>query len=631
MPPRSPRRPGRPARLATAFAALLALLTLLASPRIARAWVEVHVAGDDVRLTVDRGGAARVQHKVTLKINGGPLRAFDIRGVDPDAAPEPDAYVVPLRDAQKSSLASASPLALELLPLEKPGEDGKPPPPVLRARFDGKGLGRGVYVLFFRYRTELASRGLVREDGPLTRLGWTGPIWDDGLDTTRIIFELPAAPTEPRADEASPAAEDDGAAPPMTLSTVRRGRDRDELELVRPYAPRGEPIRWAILADARALRPAEAAPAPAQPLPVRALGAAAAWTPERERTLLLAAGAALFALFTALTAWKSREVARSCREAGVDPRPLLPMPLLLRAPLAGAALTAGVALQLLLKTGTAGAALVAFAAALASHRTPAWRRGSTLRGPGRWLPVAEAEAFRMPPRPRGACLDVTTRAGKVLIGVLLAALAAGVWALNRRSPYHAELLALDAVALLAIFCTGRLAELPPDPAATPIPFLRDVARRIKRRMKDAEARVLGRIRIPDGTPDADEIRLGLAPKAALPGFLGIEVGVVHAPGAGGAVALPEVLLRVKAGSPCEQAAARLSLSARAARGRRPDERVFAFTPRLPTAQMTAAIAAALARAVLAPRAAAEPESKPTRRRGAAAGRRGAKKPVAAAA
>jgi len=605
MSPRIARRAGRrpgpafPPMLAVFAVLVVAVLALLALPRPAWAWVEVHVAGDEARLSVERGGAALVEHKVTLKINGGPLRALDIRGVDPDAVPEPDGYVVPHKDAQRRSLASASPVALELLPREKPGDDGHEPPPVLRVRFDGKGLARGIYVLQFRYRTELGKRGLIREDGALSRLTWTGPTWDDGLDAARLTVELPAAPTEPRADASESVAEGDAIAPPMTLATVRRGRDRDELELVRPYAPKGEALRWVVLADARAFRPAEPEPKAAPALPVRALAAAAEWSPERQRTLYLVGGAALFALFSALTALKFREVERACRAAGVTPRPLVPMPLPVRAALAGLLLVAGVALELLLKTGTAGAALVAGAAALAAHRTPRWTRGTALRGPGRWLPVAEGEAFRAPPRARGVYLDVSTRAGKGIFALFVAALGAGVYAVHLRSPYHALLVALDVAALLAIFGTGRLAELPPDPAAAPVAFLRDVARRVKQGLKGTEARVVGRIRLPEGCPDADELRLGLVPRAALPGFVGIEVGVVHAPGAGGAIALPEVLLRVTAGSPCEQAVERMARSARSARGRRPDERVLVFTPRLPTARMTAAIAAALGRAVAA--------------------------------
>ncbi|WP_437996677.1 hypothetical protein WMF26_37650 [Sorangium sp. So ce185] len=661
MPSRIARRPG-PALLLPLLAALVSIAFALP----ARAWVEVHVAGDDVRLAIDRAGAATVEHKVTLKISGGPLRALDIQGVDPDAELDPGSYAAPLKAAEAGSLASATPVALELLPPDlRPREDGSRRPAALRARFDGRGLSRGVFVLFFRYRTDLMKRGLIRLDGPSARIAWTGPLWDDGYDSARLTVAIPAAPDEPRVDEApadaagEPSA--DGAlAAPSTLSTLRRSVDKDELELLRPYTPKAEPIRWAIRADARAFQPEPAAARPGADALGRLSDAAAA-SPDRSRTLYLAAGAALFALYSALVALKAREHERLARAAGALPRPLVPIPLAPRAALAGLALVAGVALELLLRDGTAGAALVAAATALAAHRTPhPERAAAALRRPGKWLPVAESEAFREPPRVRGVYLDVSTRAGKALLAALLAALGAGVYAAAGASPYHAHLLALDATALLAIFCTGRLAELPADPAARPVAFLRDVARRVRRSHKAprpaakapattaakgsaraaakaagaaataSELRVVGRLRIPDGSPDADELRLGLSPRAALPGFVAIEVGVVYAPGAGGSIGLPEVLLRVAPGSPCEHAVERLAKSGRSSRGRRPGERVLAFTPRLPTARMTAAIAAALVRAVSAPPA----DKTPPKPQGAGAGRvapRNGKKAVSAAA
>ncbi|XYH95202.1 hypothetical protein ACMHYB_46560 [Sorangium sp. So ce1128] len=651
MPSRIARRPG-PALLLPFLAALVTIAFALP----ARAWVEVHVAGDDVRLAIDRAGAATVEHKVTLKVSGGPLRALDIQGVDPDAQLDQGSYAVPLKAAEASSLASATPVEIELLPPDvRPREDGTLRPPVLRARFDGKGLSRGVFVLFFRYRTDLMKRGLIQKDGPSSRVAWTGPLWDDGYDAARLTVELPAAPDEPRIDEAPEAGEGaEALAAPMTLSTLRRSLDKDELELLRPYAPKGEPIRWAVRADARAFQPAPAAATPGADTLGRLADAAAA-SPDRSRTLYLVAGVVLFAIYSALVALKAREHERLARAAGVTPRPLVPIPLAPRAALAGLALVAGVALELLLRDGTAGAALVAAATALAAHRTPRQERaGGALRRPGKWLPVAEAEAFREPPRVRGVYLDVSTRAGKALLVALLAALGGGVYAVARVSPYHAHLLALDAAALLAIFCTGRLAELPADPAARPVAFLRDVARRVRCSLKApasadlrapkasasaaagaskgpagaaakvpgaaakvpgaaargaaaaTELRIVGRLRIPDGSPDADELRLGLSPRAALPGFVAIEVGVVYAPGAGGAIGLPEVLLRVAPGSPCERAVERLASSGRSSRGRRPGERVLAFTPRLPTARMTAAIAAALVRAVSTPPTGATP-------------------------
>lgn len=594
--PRPRRRRALPA-----FFALFALvfLSTVASPALA--WVEAHVAGDDVRLLLDRTGSARVEHRITLKVSGGPLRTFEIRGVDGDAAPDPDGYVVPLREAMGNSLASATPVMSELLPSDsRVREDGRPTPPTLRVRFDEeKGLKRGVYMLLIRYKTNLAGRGLISLDGSMGRVEWRGPIWDDGFDSARTTFELPSGPTPPRADDTAADPHDDSApAPSMFLSTVRRGTERDEIELLRTYAAKGESITWAIRVDARALK---TAPPPAPPKPGLFIPGAGAdgLAPAGRPVLIFAAGIAIFLLYSMLVAFKVREVARHARAAGTEPRPLIPAPLFLRSAGAGLALVAGIALELTLKTGTAGAALVALATALAVHRTPRWTHVTQLRGRGRWLPVAEKEAFRPPPRKTGVYLDVSTREGKALLLLGLGALGGIVALVMRESPYHAYLVALDATPLLAIFCTGRLAELPPDPAAQPARLLGNVAARVKRLMRGGEeVRAIGRIRVPDDSPDADELRLGLVPKAALPGFVALEVGVVYAPGAGGAIELPEILLRVTAGSACEEAVEALARHGRSMRGRKPNERVIAFSPRLPTARMTAAIAAALARAVM---------------------------------
>jgi hypothetical protein len=274
---------------------------------------------------------------------------------------------------------------------------------------------------------------------------------------------------------------------------------------------------------------------------------------------------------------------------------VLRVPLFIRCAGAGLALVGGVALHFHFDWATLGAPLVALATALTAYRTPRWT--TILRRPGRWLPVSETIAFADPPRRRGATLDVSTRAGKVFLSLLLAAVAGGIAMCAEQSPFHAYLLALDSVAILAIFCTGRLAELPPDPAASPAPFLRGVAKAIRKLHAGDEVRIVGRIHVPDGSPDADELRLAIVPRSPVKGFLGIEVGVVYAPGAGGAIALPDVLLRLAGGSPCEKAVERLVRRGRSMRGRKPGERVIGFSPRLPNVKMTGAIAAALVTAV----------------------------------
>jgi hypothetical protein len=584
-------RVARPALVA--FALVLALFGL---PRRALAWVDFKVTGDDVRLDIKKDGAARVEHKIALRISGGPLRSIDLRGVDPDAVPEPDAYVVPADEASVNSLASAVPITTELLPPpSRAPADGSPALSVLRVRFDAdKGLRQGHYVVFLRYRTDLARRGLLARDGSMARVRWTGLTWEHGFDA-RATFVMPTGATEPRVEE--PAVSDaEGATPPASvLSTLRRATGRDELELMRLYAPKGEPIVWTARFDARAL---EVTAPRAQPVAPQAAAPQGALAPDR-RGLILLAGGVLFVFYALLVAVKSREVAAASRAAGTEPRPLIPASVFLRSAGAGCSLVAGVALQLLLPTGTVGALFVVLAAALAAHRAPVWMRASALRSPGRWLSISEEEAFARPPRPKGTWLDVSTRGGKALLLATLVPLGVAVWFVSRTSLYHAHLFAYDAVALLAVFCTGRRAELPPDPMTVPAPLLRDVARRLRKTMRKVgeEVRIVPRIRVPEGSASADELRLTVIPRAPLPGFTGLEIGVVLAPSVGGCWQAPEVLLRVQAGSPCEAAVEALAGQGRWQRGRRPNERVIAFSPRLPMAWMTADLAARLALSV----------------------------------
>jgi hypothetical protein len=584
---------GRPLALASRlfWACALALVTLLVAPSRALAWFEVHVAGDEVRVTLNPDGPARVEHRIRLHISGGPVASFDLRGIDRDAEPEPDGYVVPAHDATSGTLENAVPITTELLTLEKAREDAPPPPLVMRIRFDKKrGLPHGAYVLFVRYKTDLAKRGLVKLDGASAHVRWDGPIFEDGFDNARVTFDLPVAPTEPRSEVlARDDADDAPTNPPMFLSNLRRGVERDELELLRPYAAKSESIAWAMRADVRALRkrgdaqPKDAVKPPDAPALVERLGSL-------RPPLFLALIGGLFVLYSILVALKSREIAHKAREAGATARPLVPIPLALRAVAAGICLAAGVALELVLRTGTTGAALVVLAVALAAHRTPRWSRPR--RGPGRWLPISEAEAFRTPPR-RRALLDASTHEGKALFLLAIAGAGVGVFVLSEISQYHAWLVGFDFVAVLVLFGTGMTRELPPDPAIAPAPLLATIARLIKKSAGD-HIRIVPRLRVPLASPDADELRIAVAPRAPLAGFMGIEVGVVYVPGAGGAIAMPELLLRVAAGSDCERALEPLARRARSLRGRRPEERVFGFSPRLPTAKMTAAIAVALA-------------------------------------
>src|SRR5262249_48826386 len=100
-----------------------------------------------------------------------------------------------------------------------------------------------------------------------------------------------------------------------------------------------------------------------------------------------------------------------------------------------------------------------------------------------------------------------------------------------------------------------------------------------------------------GQSTADELRLAVAPRATIHGFGSIEVGVVYVQGAGGALALPEVLVRYKRGSACEAALENIAKHGRSGRGRGPNERTIPLSPRLPTARMTAGLVVGVLRAL----------------------------------
>src|ERR1700722_19304120 len=55
----------------------------------ARAWVESHQTGDDVRIEVGPDGVATIEHAIPYRIRRGPLRSFELTGVESGVVPEP--------------------------------------------------------------------------------------------------------------------------------------------------------------------------------------------------------------------------------------------------------------------------------------------------------------------------------------------------------------------------------------------------------------------------------------------------------------------------------------------------------------------------------------------------------------
>ena len=552
-------------------------------PRPALAWLETAIQSDDVTIEVDRAGRAVVTHQLIMKVRGGPLRSYRIEGVDADAEPLPDGVVSPARPGSRAT--AAIPLKLAV------GADGG-----LVIDIDHpRGIRRGTFLFEFKYVTDLSSGDRIRREGGSVELSWVGPRFQDGIDSARVVFRLPAAPNPPQLPEVAedPAGVNIGEElGGVFLSNLRRGHDSDELEVVRPHVAKGEPVVWRIVADPKAFEAFQVVDEPVAFEPPPAERGAS----PRQRAVLAAIGLVIALLYALLVMLKARLVRRASELRGAEARALVPLPTPLRAALAGAALAGSVAIGALTGHPTAAGLVLVLAVVLAAHRSP--RIGQTMRGPGRWLPLSDDEALERSatdaPALPGRFLDVGAPSGFVLLALLVAGFAHAAHRVMQLSPYHGLMLGIGAAALLPIFCTGRARELPCDPVAAPRKTLRWLAKKLR---KDAGLRVVAWARIPDGQRDPDELRLKLMPRHATSGLRGIEVGLEYHQGAGGFVALPCVLVRAVDGSASYEA---LPRSVVWTRGRSAEERVASIRPKLPTRAMCLRLVRRLARLLTAP-------------------------------
>jgi hypothetical protein len=542
--------------LVTALLAALALA--LASP--ARAWVETDIQSDAVTVDVARDGSAVVSHSLVVTVHGGPLLGFDLAGVDADADPLPNAGVWPASSGPSS--ATATPLLVDKK------EDGSLHVEINRDR----GLRHGNFLFKFQYRTNLLARHLLEADGARVDLTWVGPRYDDGIDTAHVLFRLPAAPMPPRLPSASAGAGLSDAPAGVFFSTLRRVGAHDELDVVRPHIAKGEPVVWRVEVDPRAFN------AFAQPRAVAATVAPTlrpALPGTRRRLEWIAAGLLIALAYAMLVALKWRAISRACRARRATPRALVPLGVALRAPLAGSALAGAAGVAVLTEHATLAGLLLVGALGLATHLTP--RAAVPLRGPGRWLPLGDEEAFRKSKRKHpGRWLDAGAWSGFLVFALLLAAACAFGLCLLPRSPYQALLVVLGSSCLLPIFCTGRAGELPPDAAREPRTVLLWLAKKLR---KDASLKVVAWARIPEGMVEPDELRLLVVPRRRAGGLSAIEVGLEYHHGGGGSIALPCVIVRAADGSDAYRA---LPRSVVWTRGRKPEERVAVVRPALPT-------------------------------------------------
>lgn len=523
----------------------------------ARAWVDATIQSDVITLDVVRDGTATVTHELLLRVRGGPLRTLTLQGVDGDAEPGPGATVGPALGHGEGHAASGL--------LVNRGDDGS-----LRLEPENeRGMRHGSYLLRFSYRTRTIQRDMQLLDGNNALLRWVGPRFDSGMDLAKVVFRVPSATMAPRPADAELGrfGTVDGQDTSTFIGQVRRGSEKDELELVRLHVARGEPVVWTALASAEAFdvfRPA-----------LRALPAAQVAVqgrPRQGRTLFLAAPVVAFVYAVAvLVKWSGfRRAAHMLR---VTPRSLVPLPAVPRAVLAGAALSASLLAGAYLRQMLAAAILATLAMLLAAQTTP--KPLFRLRPPGRWLPLSPEDAFKPLSRcPFGRWFDAGCWRGLTLFLVLLGGVLVTALLCSRSHLPGAVTLALASSALVPLFFTGRSSELPAD-AARPQRVLGWLLRRLRR---DEALRAVPWARLPDDATAPDELRLLILPRRPREGLIAIEVAAEYRTGPGGSVELPCVVVRAMEGSASHAA---LPRSVVWTRGRKPQERVAIIRVKLP--------------------------------------------------
>jgi len=523
----------------------------------AAAWIEQNPKSLLSVVEVEPDGHATVSHELVLEVRGGPLKSLELGTSDPDAELLPDATVT--RAA-----------------------GGVPIPLVVERHADGslgleidqpKGLRGGTWLFKVRYRTDLTRR--LRTRAGSVEIDWVGPRLDAGVDGVRAIFRLPPSDTAPRL----PAVDKDDPDPGfgVMVASLHHTPQADEIELVPSHVARGEPVMWRVETSALAPNaPSAETPALQKPAPSASLSIPPA-APARSLRWPLISG--LFGVVLALLVLFK---ARSLRASGVAPRPLLPLPLWARGPLSALVLGAALLFGNELEEPTLAAFAVLVAMALATLRAP--RLDRSPRGPGRWLPLRDDEAFaaRRVRRP-GAWLDSGTIAGVLTLALLLAICAAQSLTELTHSPLRALLVALGGAALMPVFFTGRASELAGDRVAFSRRFMRELSLALRER---GRAKAVAWGRVPDGSGDPDELRVLIQPKDGLPGLVALETGLDAQRGVGGIVGVPFVIVRANEGSKAQGALPRGAIWTR---GRKPDERVAILSPKLPTVALTRAL------------------------------------------
>lgn len=503
-------------------------------------YTEAHVTGADARVVVERDGKTTVTLAIAYRVAAGTVRSIALTGFE-------DGWQ--LHEEAKVTSGDGHAFGARV------ARDDKD---VVHVSIDDpKGLKRGDYKVELTYDGSIVGR--VVRDGAFDRVRFALPPMREGIDSARVVLDLPSAPTEPRA--APDALGEDAPNDAVTdIVTLRRGTERDELELVRPHVAKAEAATFYARVDPKALSLVND---PALRAPERAPSAPSAPSEDTPLAVWIVVAASALGLF-AIALAKTR--ARSAMG-------LVPIPPSARAALAAIAFGSGVRAETSGRL-VLGAALVACAMPLLASRGLAASR--KVRGPAAWVATNPKDAFAEVSS-RADFLDATTRRGALVLAFV--ALCAVVAARLVSASGAAYLVAIDALVLVPIFFTGTSLQLPPSPdrearalaplaralgALEPTPYVR-IAR--------------------DGS--TEETRLRVLPEAAMPGTLGIEIGVAWE-GRGPWLASFDVLVRAADATFASAKMTTAFPTKRALPGRTPEERVFRFEPDGPSIASCAA-------------------------------------------
>ncbi|MDP9034258.1 MAG: hypothetical protein M3O50_05590 [Myxococcota bacterium] len=554
-----------------AAALAVALVAGLATAR-ASAWQEAHQAGVDVSLRVDPRGVASLQMDLQWNVRRGPLKFVDIANVDPALVLDPQVTIATEDGRELSARAARKDGGTVRIAIDEP-----------------RAMMHGQFTFQLRGQLDLVASRALSHEGGTWRFAWSTPVAEDGFDRPRAVLDLPAAPDPPR-----PILPDTGMIDESVVATLQRGPSRDVLELVRPHVARGESVSWTIRIDPRAL-PLATEPGVARPPD-------GATSPEPDRVREVSLGAAIVGAglaFGLLVAHQGRRFAVACAAHGARAQGLFPIPFFLRAPVAGASLVAALVLQLA-ALPTTSAVFVATAMLVTTLRVR--RLAAAARGPGRWFALRPSDAFASPIE-TGHWLDGGSRTGRIVAMALAAGVAAAAAAASHWDVAGSWLVVIDSAPLFTLYVTGWISQLSPG-GGRAFHWLATAFRQL-RTSSALRAAPWARM-LPDGS-SIDELRLLVLPRTAMPGLIGLEIGLAWVKTPVGWAAAPEVLARFLEGSPAAVRLAQIAPDSRALLGRRPEERVVRLLPGAPTPSSTVALARAIADTLTDRRAAVSAE------------------------